>query len=415
MMTPWPSILLGQLGLSGEEWSFEIVISFIIVAIPTILMFTVFDQVRIARRGRVAGELLLRARTPRWMTIFSVAMILSTIVTAVAIAWVGHRAANTLSGFPMPPLLPEMFVLPLAFEFEVVAIVSICSLQFSIIGLELREHGIFHGRRFMPWDQVACGRWLKREGKLRLEFGNFYRLVRVREDDVGRTDELLRKYVEFADENDASRDASPRRRKLRRSSFQFRLRTLLLIFVFAALVLGVFSLRLERIRTSRQIGSQFEGAGAKVEYMAGRVWSVDFSPGNPNTPPASGRKITDDDLVAIGQLSEIVFLTLDGTDISDAGLAQLAPLKYLSSLDLNKTRVTDAGLKHLARLPKLISLELGDTQITDRALADLAGMTQLEYLGVSGTRMTPEGVKKLREALPNTRIDFTPQAAPNAK
>ncbi|MCX7425435.1 MAG: hypothetical protein NTW96_07400, partial [Planctomycetia bacterium] len=77
--------------------------------------------------------------------------------------------------------------------------------------------------------------------------------------------------------------------------------------------------------------------------------------------------------------------------------------------------VTDAGLKHLARLPSLISLELGDTELTDRALADLRGMTRLEYLGVSGTRMTSEGVKRLREALPTTRIDFTPPAAPNAK
>ena len=414
-MTSSCPVLLGQFGLSKGEWCVEIFVSLCLVAIPAVVLFALFDQVRIARRGRTAGTLLFRARPPRSEMAESVFYILVAIIFPVGIVWVGRRAANAFSGLSLPTVVSEVIFLPLFVLLVTCTVHAVYSTQFSIRGLELRERGLHLDRHFVPWDQIACGRWLRKNRLLRLEFASYYRLAAIRKDDVARTDALLREHIEVRDESDAGKDASSRRRKLRLISLQFRLRTLLVAFVVVALVLGIFMMRRERIRKNWEIGARFEESGAYVGYFWGRVWDLDLSTRPPHTRFPTGRPITEDDLAAIEQLPEMSSLTLDGTTIRDADLARLAPLRRLDSLFLRRTPITDAGLKHLARLPGLLVLEVRETRITDEALADLGGMKQLEYVGVTGTRMTPAGVARLQQALPTARIDFTPPAAPNAK
>ncbi len=64
------------------------------------------------------------------------------------------------------------------------------------------------------------------------------------------------------------------------------------------------------------------------------------------------------------------------------------------------------GLEHLRGLTQLKDLNLnGMRVITDVGLEHLEGLTQLQELGIIGTRVTDEGVKKLRQALPDCKID----------
>ncbi len=63
--------------------------------------------------------------------------------------------------------------------------------------------------------------------------------------------------------------------------------------------------------------------------------------------------ITDAGLAAIGKLSNLEVLYLDGTQVSDAGIPYLKPLKKLADVDLDETQVTLAGIHALKEaLPK---------------------------------------------------------------
>ena len=49
-------------------------------------------------------------------------------------------------------------------------------------------------------------------------------------------------------------------------------------------------------------------------------------------------------------------------------------------------------------------LRLDGTPITDAGLVHLRGLKQLETLSLEKTKVTPEGIKRLRTALPKVRI-----------
>ena len=59
----------------------------------------------------------------------------------------------------------------------------------------------------------------------------------------------------------------------------------------------------------------------------------------------------------------------------------------------------------LSRTLTLQQLGLDNTKIPDAGLEYLKGLSQLEGLAVDGTHVTPEGVKKLQQALPNCGIE----------
>lgn len=135
--------------------------------------------------------------------------------------------------------------------------------------------------------------------------------------------------------------------------------------------------------------------------------------------------VRDEDLKDLQALTRVEEMALWNTAISDAGLAHLEGLKTLRALylngtavhgpglerltslqrlELNGTPVDDAGLRHLATLRQLECLYLNGTSISDAGLKTLHSLANLKELHLEQTRVTPEGVARVRSALPACRV-----------
>lgn len=101
---------------------------------------------------------------------------------------------------------------------------------------------------------------------------------------------------------------------------------------------------------------------------------------------------------------QVAHLDLARTKVTDGALKSLAQFPRLTRLDLRKTQVTDAGVESLSALKHLTYLNLFGTGISDASLGALAGMKTLRNVYLWESKVTPEGVAKLRKALPNAEI-----------
>jgi WD40 repeat protein/serine/threonine protein kinase/Leucine-rich repeat (LRR) protein len=117
-------------------------------------------------------------------------------------------------------------------------------------------------------------------------------------------------------------------------------------------------------------------------------------------------QVTDKGLANLKNLSRLKQLHLGGNGITDDGLVHLAGLRRLEELMINEPNVTDGGMVHLKDLRSLRRLELYDTAVSDAGLEHLTGLTRLESLDLTGTFVTAEGAAKLKEALPDCKIQF---------
>ena len=128
----------------------------------------------------------------------------------------------------------------------------------------------------------------------------------------------------------------------------------------------------------------------------GEDWEVDFH--------LRGRALTDEQLVYVAALKNVVALNLTNTKITSAGLVHLKGLEKLRWLHLEKTEVGDEGIEHLAGLTNLEYLNLYATNITDKSLRQLTGLKNLRRLYVWQTKVTDAGVAQLENALPELKI-----------
>jgi len=94
---------------------------------------------------------------------------------------------------------------------------------------------------------------------------------------------------------------------------------------------------------------------------------------------AENRKVTDDGLECLKNLSQLVYLNLSSCDITNTGLPYLLELQQLKVLNLSYChRLTDIGLRTLKGLPHLIYLDLqGVLHITK------AGMSKIRKDGLT--------------------------------
>ena len=112
------------------------------------------------------------------------------------------------------------------------------------------------------------------------------------------------------------------------------------------------------------------------------------------------------------RLNGLRVLIVRDVEVSDAALAKAAAIKGLERLHLDVIcgpgSVTDAGLVHLsalsARKSLSLSLTLHGERITDATLVRLQALPGLYQLTLMNTRVTPEGLTRLKQALPGLTV-----------
>ncbi|REK25649.1 MAG: hypothetical protein DWQ41_12005 [Planctomycetota bacterium] len=124
----------------------------------------------------------------------------------------------------------------------------------------------------------------------------------------------------------------------------------------------------------------------------------------------SGTTTSDAGVRHIVELKGLTTLNLDGTLISDTGLELLGELRELDYLGLHGTQVSDRGVQHIQSLKNLSVLHLQKTEVSDESLPVFEELERLKELHLDDTSVTPDGLKRLRRALPNCWI--TPSAGP---
>jgi hypothetical protein len=118
----------------------------------------------------------------------------------------------------------------------------------------------------------------------------------------------------------------------------------------------------------------------------------------------TGTEIRDDALTALYAIPGLQSLKLKGTRITSVGMASLTQIPTLILLDASSTEVTDEGLEQAAQWTKLRYLSLNNTTISDAAVPYLKTITSLKGLSLLHTSVTADGIRVLKEALPECLI-----------
>jgi hypothetical protein len=123
----------------------------------------------------------------------------------------------------------------------------------------------------------------------------------------------------------------------------------------------------------------------------------------------------------------LIQVTLLGPNVNDDGVQAVSQLPHVTHLNFGNGRghdfapgyckfgwhravVTDRPLGAIARMPKLAYLTIVNADITDAGIQLLASMKSIQSIAfVHCSRLTPQGVKRLRSALPRTRIVLADQ------
>jgi len=108
---------------------------------------------------------------------------------------------------------------------------------------------------------------------------------------------------------------------------------------------------------------------------------------------------------ALHSMGNLRKLDLSQSTVSDSCITALVGSARLEELILFNTGISDACMEALATLPHLKHLDLLRTGITAASLPILSQMKTLRYLRLPNRAIQWEGLKALREALPETQID----------
>jgi hypothetical protein len=117
-------------------------------------------------------------------------------------------------------------------------------------------------------------------------------------------------------------------------------------------------------------------------------------------------KFTDEHLVPLKDLKDLVHLNLRGQPVTDASTVHLKGLTSLTRLHLEKTQITDKGLENLKGLTNLEYLNLYGTAVTDAGLSSLKDMKKLKNLYLWQTKVTPAGAADLKKTLTQCDINL---------
>lgn len=110
-------------------------------------------------------------------------------------------------------------------------------------------------------------------------------------------------------------------------------------------------------------------------------------------PEFRGKRITDERLQRIKNLSRLRSLSLLDTSVSDEGIRLLEKATNLREINIRSDVLTDACMETLCALPALVSLLIHDAPfITDRGIAHLRQRESLRELYLIGTHLSDRGV-----------------------
>lgn len=174
----------------------------------------------------------------------------------------------------------------------------------------------------------------------------------------------------------------------KRRWYQYRLRTLLVLVLFASIGMSWVAVRMERARRQQAALAAIGKSGPMLCSTEGAA------------PPGLGWL---ESVLGEGFFTRVVELRINHSKTTNADLAHLRDLPELRLLLLDGPNVTDAGLAHLEGLPHLQTLWLYRAPITDAGLEHLGSVPHLERLVLHDTRVTKEGVEKFRGSHPRCR------------
>lgn len=213
---------------------------------------------------------------------------------------------------------------------------------------------------------------------------------------------------------------------IRRRWMQISVRTLLLVVFALCVALGVMT---NRARRQQALVKDLIRRGGKVVYvhevdsagkpipdatLPGPDWLRTLVGDHPylRLQSVASGQLSDDDLKRLAEFDTLQILQY-GEQITDAGLAHLAGMPNLKVIDGDSPKITDRGLRNLAGLTKLELLSLENAQVSDEGLKSLEALPSLKYLNLGWTQATADGVARLRQRLPQLKID--PPTFPSAE
>ena len=126
----------------------------------------------------------------------------------------------------------------------------------------------------------------------------------------------------------------------------------------------------------------------------------------------AGNSVKNDGLKLLARFPELREVDLSILAVDDNGLTHLPAVKKLEWLNVRYSEgfggvlVTNAGVRSLGKMSGLKSLDLtGARRITDDCIVDLKRLLQLRSLNVAGAGLSRNGVKQLRQSLPDCHVE----------
>lgn len=116
------------------------------------------------------------------------------------------------------------------------------------------------------------------------------------------------------------------------------------------------------------------------------------------------RNVTDQELLQVAHLQNVVGLDLRGAPITDSALATVAKMRGLTRLSLRDTPITTAGMQHVRLLPHLTELDVSHTKIDDESLEVIANIPQLTLIDLSGNQLSTPAVLQMRRRRPDVTV-----------
>jgi hypothetical protein len=168
------------------------------------------------------------------------------------------------------------------------------------------------------------------------------------------------------------------------NSWRFRLRTLFVSqFLIAAIIGGWLLYHREPLQTK----SQYRNAQSIWQPFG---FSVQLNDGEVVGLHSSGQRMVFNEslLQHIEATPSLQHLDLRGVPITDSDLSALAEYSQLESLTFDSAYLSDKGLASLGTWPKLRSLSVMSPHFTDASIGELRACKNLTSLGISGPILT---------------------------